>query len=136
MTANTATTAKNALKLGGRPAIAYAPGKCQVGTIKGSLVINAAALSGVAQNDPSTVAGFNCTGGGVQIRRIGVGQYYVFFPGLTNGPASIASGSCVISALVANTGGQPVSLTCEKDFDSGVFGHDAFLIHTLESGSA
>lgn len=133
--ANTATTATNAQMLAGKPASAYTPGNCQVGTIKGSLVITASTLSGVQQNTPSTVGGFNCTGGDVEIRRTGQGDFFVFFSGLTDGPASIASGSCVISALVANTGGEPVSLTCEKMSDSGVFGNYAFFVQTLEKGS-
>ncbi len=133
-TAHDATTAGNAQMLGGLPASAYQPGNCQVGTIKGSLVIKGTDLVNVPTNSEESVGGFNCTGGGVQIRQTSEGVFYVYFPGLTDGTGSTASGSCVISALVANTGGEPISTTCEKAFDSG-FGHTSFLVQTLENGS-
>jgi hypothetical protein len=99
--ADNAANAADTAKLGGRDPAAY-QGYCGAGAIKGSVVVD----------DPTpitasytTVPGFNCAGGAVQIRSDQAGVFYVRFVGLSN------SGSCVGSGYVAGT--TEVSVNCQ-----------------------
>lgn len=84
--------ASNASALGGLPAGSYQQ-RCQAGAVKGWIFVNGAADFGTAYtNAGSKVPGqFNCTGGVVQARRVGTGDYYVRFQNL--GGAIIGTGN-------------------------------------------
>lgn len=84
--------APDATKLGGIPPAGY-QSFCQAGAIKGSIVADTTGLGAAF----TTVPGFNCGGGAVQIRRTAVGNYDVLFVGGAGG-----SGSAVVSGRQAN----------------------------------
>jgi hypothetical protein len=107
-TAGNATTATNATQLGGIAASGYTRNDCSslTGQIKGwALVSSSAGFSTTLTT--SGVFGYNCSGGSVQARRIGAGNYEVVF---ANNPAIIAVGSSNLS-------------TAGSDFDAVNFGH-------------
>ncbi len=84
--ASFATSAVNAAQLGGVAASGYAVRGCnaQAGAIKGW-----AAVTNASASFPSTyvsVPGYNCSGGTVQARRLGVGMYEVQF---VNSPVTV-----------------------------------------------
>jgi len=87
-----ASTADNALKLGGQSPSSY-QSACKAGAIKASLVINTSAITSTTYTD---VGGFNCTGGAVQVRRTAtLGTYQVKFVGSDSGSAVASAGETV-----------------------------------------
>jgi hypothetical protein len=79
--------APNAAKLGG-----VAPGGCQVGWIKGTLVVD---TSTIDPTDPTVVPGFDCAShaaDAIQIQHEGTGIYTVTFNGNDSGSAVVSSG--------------------------------------------
>jgi hypothetical protein len=104
-----AMNAANADKLGG-----VAPGHCQLGWLKASVVVNTGPLT--PANPDIDVPGFDCASGGteaIHVHRDDVGRYTVTFPGLETGTviAGIAGGAppnAVTAASVLEDGGTAV----------------------------
>jgi hypothetical protein len=100
----TAATATNATDLGGHPASSYLTTGCETGTVEGY-----ATVDGDAASFPSTFTSatpflrrtFNCSGGAVQVRRLGAGIYDIEFVG---NPGTVAVGNplaCVTGEPIA-----------------------------------
>jgi hypothetical protein len=86
--ATNAANAANAMRLGG-----VAPGGCQVGWLKASLVVDTSPLTPTL-DEPNVVPGFNCASkaaDAVQIQREAVGIYTVTFAGNDSGSAVVSS---------------------------------------------
>lgn len=84
-----ANAAFNAAALGGNPASAYQR-SCQGGAIAGHVYVKGSATfpSTYTSGPPRVLDAFNCTGANntpVQVKRVGVGSYYIDFPGLNQG---------------------------------------------------
>jgi hypothetical protein len=101
--ATTAATATNALELGGHSASSYLTTGCETGAVEGY-----ATVEGRAASFPSTFTSaapfvsrtFNCSGGAVQVRRLGTGIYDIEFLG---NPGTVAVGdplACVATGAV------------------------------------
>lgn len=113
-----AVSAANADKLGG-----VAPGHCQLGWLKASVVIDTAPLTDA--NRDMDVTGFDCASGGqtqIHIHRDAVGRYTVSIPGLDSGTAiaGIAGGAPNPNAIAAATPLDDQGETAVKSWDNGV----------------
>ena len=125
--ANTATTASNALKLGGKLASVFLDG-CDVGAVHGFARIAASAGFSAAFTTNGVQVPFNCSGGAVVARRLGVGVYLVRFNGqgsvLATGTVDIngAGGSGAddfVTIRAVNDGGTAFEVQV-RDADGGL----------------
>lgn len=93
-----ATSAANAARLGGA-----APGECQTGWLKASMVVDTSTLTPEQPN--AIVPGFNCAdkaAEAIQIQRTDVGRYTVTFAGIDSGVAiSSSTGANAVTAASA-----------------------------------
>ena len=96
--ASSATTAQNALNLGGVPASSFTRPSCdaQTGQIRGFVRIaaNVAFPATYTTNANQVLSPYNCSGGTVEAKRVGLGQYDVRFNG---SPVALALGTVLLS---------------------------------------
>ena len=92
-TATNAGTANNALNLGG-VAASFFQQRCTDGAVKGYVRANVPTTGtfpvGYTSEATRVPQAFNCAGGGVEVRRVGVGDYRVRF---INNPSTVAVAS-------------------------------------------
>jgi hypothetical protein len=109
-----AVNAMNAAKLGGA-----APGQCQRGWLKASLVVDTDVVTPPQPAGPVSVPGFNCAGSAadaVQIERTDVGRYEVTFAGNDAANAVITSaGDNAVTAVTKNADGFLVKVWNNSD---------------------
>jgi hypothetical protein len=112
--ATNAANATNAMKLGGA-----APGECQTGWLKASLVVDTDVVTPPQPAGPTSVPGFNCAGSSadaVQIERTDVGRYEVTFAGNDAANAVITSaGDNAVTAVTRNADGFLVKVWNNSD---------------------
>jgi|SRR5829696_1605167 len=98
-----ATNAANAAKLGGA-----APGECQTGWLKASIVVDTSALT--ADQPDAVVPGFDCASkaaDAIHVHREATGQYTITLAGIDSGTAvSSSAGANAVTAASKINGGQ------------------------------
>jgi hypothetical protein len=120
--ATNATTADNALALGGRASSGYVRNDCAgFGQVKGfAHVIGSASFSSTFV----TVFGLNCSGQTVEARRVGTGEYIVRFNGTT---ATIA-----VAGLLGPQGGPSPGNTVAEATQTAPGEFDVLLQHSTD----
>jgi hypothetical protein len=121
--------APNAAKLGGTSASDLQKA-CEPGAIKGSVKIDTTGLTAAY----ATVAGFNCEGGAVQVRRTGTGGYNVRFVGNPGaGTAVVTAGGTETSTGVFP--GDPITAQVERNADGTIGGEQVFNVEIRSADS-
>lgn len=136
--AASASTAFNASALGGVAASGYQRA-CQGGAIAGHVYVKGSSSfpSTYTSGAPRVLDTFNCTGAStpVQVKRVGVGSYYIDFPGLTQGANNrllVAMGNVTVDAS-GNQDDNDV-LTYKFVFDNAI-NKTVFKVHTSAGGN-
>ena len=138
-TAAQADAAFNAAALGGNPASAYQR-SCQSGAIAGHVYVKGSATfpSTYTSGPPRVLDSFNCTGANnnpVQVKRVGVGSYYIDFPGLSQGATNqllVAVGNVTVDSN-GNQDDNDV-VTYKFVFDNAI-NKTVFKVHTSAGGT-
>jgi hypothetical protein len=115
-----AKTAKapDAEKLGGISPSGY-QGFCQPGAIRGSVDFDTTGLG----SSYVTIAGFNCSGGPIQIKRVNIGDYWLRFAGNPARSAVASAAYCCAGADVHTENDPTIG---ETVFDVQLFNTSSF----------
>lgn len=134
-----ANSAFNASALGGVAASGYQR-SCQGGAIAGHVYVKGSATfpSTYTSGPPRVLDSFNCTGANnnpVQVKRVGVGSYYIDFPGLNQGSNNqllVAVGNVTVDSN-GNQDDNDV-VTYKFVFDNAI-NKTVFKVHTSAGGT-